>query len=196
MGRANKKAAPTHKQGKATKPGSPKRVKGQCPLQGAGTASLLGFGATPQLFLGRPACQTRPTKGAGSEASLPLTLRVRRRAPKLLYHGVAHCRARWARPRSWFFGHSGSFLEAGDFASAEATRGLSGRPLDPFGSHPCFLIFIGAWGNRACGRDNAESADFPRLVRLELLHRVKCVVHQRHQSQRNRNPEDDSVQRQ
>ena len=29
---------------------SRKRVKGQCPLQGAGTASLLGFGATPQLF--------------------------------------------------------------------------------------------------------------------------------------------------
>ena len=30
---------------------SRKRVRGQCPLQGAGTASLLGFGATPQLFL-------------------------------------------------------------------------------------------------------------------------------------------------
>ena len=30
---------------------SRKRVKGRCPLQGAGTASLLGFGATPQLFL-------------------------------------------------------------------------------------------------------------------------------------------------
>ena len=24
-----------------------------------------------------------------------------------------------------------------DFASAETTRGLSGRPLDPFGAHPC-----------------------------------------------------------
>ena len=28
--------------GKVTKPGRKKRVKGQCPLQGAGTASLLG----------------------------------------------------------------------------------------------------------------------------------------------------------
>ena len=28
------------------------------------------------------------------------------------------------------------------FASAEATRGLSDRPLDPFGSHPCFLNCI------------------------------------------------------
>ena len=59
--------------GEATKPGSPKRVKGQCPLQGAGTASLLGFGATPQLFLVQPT-QKENSSGAalvaGSEASL------------------------------------------------------------------------------------------------------------------------------
>ena len=54
--------------------------------------------------------------------------------------------------------------------------------------HSCFLA-----GDFPSKR---ESADFPRLVCLELLRRVKCVVHQRHQSQRNRNPEDDSVQRQ
>ncbi len=69
-----------------------------CPLQGQGTASLVGFGATPQLFRGRPVCQTRSTKGAGSEASLPVTSRSRRSAPKLLYQPLAHCRAKWARP--------------------------------------------------------------------------------------------------
>ena len=53
--------------------------------QGQGAAPLVGFGATPQLFHGRPAFQTRSTKGAGSEASLPVTLRVRRRVPKLLF---------------------------------------------------------------------------------------------------------------
>ena len=37
-------------------------------------------------------------KGAGSEASLPVTLRVRRRAPKLHIRPFAHCRAKWARP--------------------------------------------------------------------------------------------------
>ncbi len=68
--------------------------------QGQGTASLVGFGATPQLFRGRPAFQTRSTKGAGSEASLPVTLRSRRSAPKLLCPLLAHCRARWARPHS------------------------------------------------------------------------------------------------
>jgi len=48
--------------GKVTKPGRKKRVKGQCPLQGAGAAPLLGFGATPQLFLVKPIQKEQPTK--------------------------------------------------------------------------------------------------------------------------------------
>ena len=159
MERANKKAASPTKMGKAAKPGRPKRGQGAiAPCGVKGRSSLVGFGATPQLFRGRPACQTRPTKGAGSEASLPLTLRVRRRAPKLLSQPTKLCRAKWVRPDCRSFKHS-CFL-AGDFPSKR------------------------------------ESADFPRLVRLELLRRVKRVVYQRRQSQRNRNPEDDSVQRQ
>ena len=69
-----------------------------CPLQGQGTASLVGFGATPQLFLVKSIQREQPTKGAGSEASLPVTLRVLRRAPKLHIRPLAHCRAKWARP--------------------------------------------------------------------------------------------------
>ena len=40
------------------------------------------------------------SKGAGSEASLPVTLRIRRCAPNLLYLPLTHCRAKWARPTS------------------------------------------------------------------------------------------------
>ena len=39
-----------------------------------------------------------PKQCAGSEASLPVTSRSRRSAPKLLYQPLAHCRAKWARP--------------------------------------------------------------------------------------------------
>ena len=88
-----------------------------------GRSSLVGFGATPQLFHGRPTPSKPPNKGAGSEASLPLTSRSRRSAPKLLYPLLAHCRAKWARPRCMISDHSWSFPQAGDFASAEATRG-------------------------------------------------------------------------
>ncbi len=48
--------------GKRNQVGQPKRVKGQCPLQGAGAAPLLGFGATPQLFLVKPIQKEQPTK--------------------------------------------------------------------------------------------------------------------------------------
>ena len=47
---------------KSNQVGQPKRVKGQCPLQGAGAAPLLGFGATPQLFLVKPIQKEQPTK--------------------------------------------------------------------------------------------------------------------------------------
>ena len=69
-----------------------------CPLRSPEAAPLVGFGATPQLFLVKSIQREQPTKGAGSEASLPVTLRIRRCAPKLLYPSTQHCRARWARP--------------------------------------------------------------------------------------------------
>ena len=128
-----------------------------CPLRSPEAAPLVGFGATPQLFLVKSIQREQPTKGAGSEASLPVTLRVLRRAPKLLYPSLAHCRVKWTRPRSWSFRHNRSFLQAGDFASAEATRGQWKRtkfavvPLTP---SPCtfsYLIFIVAGGIAPAG---------------------------------------------
>ena len=109
-------------------------------------------------------------QGAGSEASLPVTLRSRRSAPSCTFdhsHIVApdgRDRPVWETicfPDAGLFcckrfrlcgGESGAlrspptllrtalpcfliFLVAGGIAPAGATRGLSDRPLDPFGSH-------------------------------------------------------------
>ena len=102
-------------------------------------------------------------KGAGSEASLPVTSRSRRSAPKPLYPLLAHCRAKWARPSCWCRRHSGAvkqacFLpQAGDFASAEATRGQWKRmkfAVAPLTPSPCtfsYLIFIVAGGIAPAG---------------------------------------------
>ena len=57
-----------------------------------------GWAPPPKLLLVKSIQREQPTKGAGSEASLPVTLRVRRRAPKLHIRPLAHCRAKWARP--------------------------------------------------------------------------------------------------
>ena len=79
---------------------SRKGVKGQLPLaESRGSASGGVWGNAPTA----PRATSMPNvsnKGAGSEASLPVTSRVLRRAPKLLYRLTVQCRAKWARPHS------------------------------------------------------------------------------------------------
>ena len=99
---------------------APCRVKGQRPLW--------GLGQRPNCFSGAQFKETAH-KGAGSEASLPVTSRFLRSAPKLLFRLLMLCRARWARPNGWSFKHSCFFLKAGNFASAEATKGHENRRM-------------------------------------------------------------------
>ena len=89
--------------------------------KGQGTMSLAGCrDSVPAGVWGNAPTVPRPTnpkeaanKGAGSEAPLPVTLRFRRSAPKLLYPQLAYCRAKWARPSSWSYNQSCSFAQAG-----------------------------------------------------------------------------------
>ena len=82
--RSNKKAARGRSM-KARPTQSRKGVKGQLPLAGSRDSVPCGvWGNAPTVSR---ALNSKGTvnKGAGSEASLPVTLRVRRRAPKLLF---------------------------------------------------------------------------------------------------------------
>ena len=75
-------------------------VKGQLPLAGCRDSVPAGvWGNAPTVSRATNSKGTA-NKGAGSEASLPVTLRVLRRAPKLLFPSTQHCRAKWARPTS------------------------------------------------------------------------------------------------
>ena len=117
------------------------------------------FGSVPWCALGfwaNAPTVPRPTnpkeaanKGAGSEASLPVTLRIRRCAPKLLFPTPMLCRARWARPCSWSFKHSWSFPQAGVSPLRRRPKGNgNGRsPRSPLGNLRCtlpYLTFIGS----------------------------------------------------
>ena len=90
----------------------------------------------------------------------------------MLYQLLAYCRAKWARPTCLSFSHSCSvscgcfFSQAGDFASAEASRGLCGRPRHPFAVHNSMLDFYRCRGNRACGRDQRAFRSPSGLLRL------------------------------
>ena len=86
--------------GKATNSIARKGSRGKFPLaesRGSASGGVWGNASTVSRATSMP---NALNKGAGSEASLPVTLRVRRRAPKLLFPSTQHCRARWARPTS------------------------------------------------------------------------------------------------
>ena len=86
--------------GKATNSIARKGSRGKFPLaESRGGASGGVWGNAPTVPR-QTYSKGTVNKGAGSEASLPVTLRVLRRAPKLLFPSTQHCRARWARPTS------------------------------------------------------------------------------------------------
>ena len=130
---------------------------GNSPLRGQGAELPCGVWGNAPTVPRATNSKEEVNQGAGSEASLPVTLRVLRRAPKPHIRPLAYCRAKWARPRSWSFRHNRSFLQAGDFASAEATRGQWKRmkfAVAPLTPSPCtfsYLIFIVAGGIAPAG---------------------------------------------
>ena len=101
-------------------------------------------------------------KGAGSEASLPVTLRSRRSAPQLHIRPLTYCRARWARPTSMgndLFSRCWSFLLQEVSPLRRRVGGNENRrmsavaPDTPSHCTSMFLDFSRCRGNRACGRD-------------------------------------------
>ena len=75
-------------------------VKGGFPLAGSRGSAPCGVWGNAPTVPRATNPKEASNKGAGSEASLPVTLRSRRSAPKPLYPLLAHCRAKWARPHS------------------------------------------------------------------------------------------------
>ena len=112
-------------------------------------APLVGFGATPQLLVGRPFQRKPPAKGAGSEASLPVTLRSRRSAPQAALSITCTLSRPLARPQRWSSRHSMTFPQAGISPlqrrqGAMETDEVRDRPLDPFVFPYPDLTFIGS----------------------------------------------------
>ena len=132
-------------------------VKGGFPLAGSrGGAPLWGLGQRPNCCAGDKFQGSRQ-QGAGSEASLPVTSRSRRSAPKLLYPPSMLCRARWARPRCWAYDHSCSFPQAGFSPLRRRGGGFAVAPTTPSQcTLPCGLTFAAAGENRA--RDRSSRA--------------------------------------
>ena len=131
-------------------------VKGGFPLAGSRGGAPCGvWGNAPTVSR-----QTNPkeaaNKGAGSEASLPVTLRSRRSAPQLHIRPLTYCRAGWARPTSMgndLFSRCWSFLLQEVSPLRRRVGGFAVAPDAPSHCTSMFLDFSRCRGNRACGRD-------------------------------------------
>ena len=129
---------------KGSRDNVPCRVQGQRPCWGLGQRP--NRSSSDQF-------QGSRQQGAGSEASLPVTSRVRRRASKLLFPTSVLCRARWARPCSWSCDQSCSFPQAGISRLRARPEGFAVALWTASHALPCYLILIVAEGFRLCGGD-------------------------------------------
>ena len=154
-------------------------VKGQLPLaESRGGASGGAWGNAPTVPRATSYAKRAQQRAQAAQRPCAVTLRVRRRAPKLLFQPIQHCRARWARLTS--IGND-SFLGAGlfrcrDFASAEATRGLCGRPLDCFAAHTPIIDFVCCMENRVYGH-NSGAQNPPHAKSRRVLPAAAIVIH-------------------
>ena len=114
-------------------------VKGGIPLAGSRGSALCGVWGNAPTVPRATNSNAEVNQGAGSEASLPVTLRFLRSAPQAALPTTCILSRRWARPtsieRSFFL--LLVFFVAGGRAcgcdkGAMETDEVCGRPLDPF----------------------------------------------------------------
>ena len=130
--------------GKATNSIARKGSRGKFPLAESRDSASGGVWGNAPTVARATNSKEAANKGAGSEASLPVTLRSRRSAPKLLFPSTQHCRARWARPTNMGEGFLSMlvFFIAGEKRSRGKTESVSYRhrkPRQPLDNRPCVL---------------------------------------------------------
>ena len=153
----------------ASKPGSQSMgvERGFAPSQGQGTASLVGFGATPQLFLVKPIQREKSSKVAAAKRPAP-KLRASSDAPPSCSFQRLCCVAQMARPNCLSFRHGCLFPQAGISRLRERPKGNENRrslrarvggfavaPDTPSQRSPMRLDFYRNISLRICRRNHA-----------------------------------------
>ena len=127
--------------GKRNQAGAQKKGQGAMPLAGCRGGAPAGVWGNAPTVPRQTNSKGTAHKGAGSEASLPLTSRSLRSAPKPLYPTTVLCRTKWVRPSCWSCDHSRSFPNAGISLLRERQGGFAVAPLTPSQRAPMLLDF-------------------------------------------------------
>ena len=120
-------------------------VKGGIPLAGSrGSAPCGVWGNAPTVPRAIKAINSKgkANKGAGSEASLPVTLRFLRSAPQAALFNVYAVSRRW-RDRTAYLSDMAACFRKQEFRACGRESGALRSPPTPLRSaHPCGLTFI------------------------------------------------------
>ena len=134
-----------------------KGSRGNCPLQGQGTASLVGFGATPQLFRVKPTQRKKSTKAQAAKRPCPKLCASSDAPPSCSFDQLC-CVAPNGRDRTACLSDvAGLFRKQGNsrlrarVGGNENRRSLRSPPTPLRSAHPCGLIFIVAGGIAPAG---------------------------------------------
>ena len=159
-----------------------KGSRGNCPLRSPEAAPLVGLGATPQLFHGRPVMPNALNPAAlvaGSAASLRSNFARPQTRPQpalSTYSTLSRQMGATDQHREKSFSLGAGLFCCRDFASAEATRGLCGRPLDCFAAHTPIIDFVCCMENRVYGH-NSGAQNPPHAKSRRVLPAAAIVIH-------------------
>ena len=122
------------------------------PLQGQGTASLVGFGATPQLFLVKPTQRKKTSKVAAAKRPAPKLCASSDAPPSCSIHHLC-CVAPDGRDHDAGLATIAALSRKQGFRLCGGEEGALRSPPTPLRSaHPCGLTFAAAGENRAPDR--------------------------------------------
>ena len=133
-------------------------VKGQLPLaESRGGASGGAWGNAPTVPRATSYAKRAQQRAQAAQRPCAVTLRVRRRAPQTAlstYSTLSRQIGATDQHREKSFSLGAGLFCCRDFASAEATRGLCGRPLDCFAAHTPIIDFVCCMENRVYGHNS------------------------------------------
>ena len=128
---------------------------GNSPLRSPEAAPLVGFGATPQLFLVKPTQRKKSSKVAAAKRPAP-KLRASSDAPPICSFQRLCCVAQMARPNCLSFRHGCLFLFVAGISRLRArVGGFAVAPDTPSQRSPMRLDFYRNISLRICRRNHA-----------------------------------------
>ena len=117
-------------------------VKGGIPLAGSRGSALCGVWGNAPTVPRATNSKGKANKGAGSEASLPVTLRFLRSAPQAALSSVYAVSRRWRDRTACLSDMAACFRKQGFRACRRDQRALRSPPTPLRSAHPCSLTFI------------------------------------------------------